>query len=53
MQWVAYLPHMTKDTFVSFDDYLDQATGRNIDKRSTEEILMELDEVEKKFRKEE
>ena len=33
--------------FTSFDDYQSRATGANLDLRPTEEILAELDEVEK------
>lgn len=50
MQWVAYLPHMTKENFVSFHDYLDQVTGKNIDTRPAEVILKELDELEKQMK---
>jgi hypothetical protein len=48
-QWVVQLPLMDKDNFVSFADYKDKVTGANIDRRSTAEILAELDEVEKEL----
>lgn len=48
-QWVAQLPFMGTDSFVSFADYKDRVTGANIDRRSAAEILAELDEVEKEL----
>lgn len=48
-QWVVQLPLMGQDNFVSFADYKDRVTGANIDRRSTAEILAELDEVEKEL----
>jgi hypothetical protein len=48
-QWVVQLPLMGKDNFVSFADYKDKVTGANIDRRTTAEILAELDEVEKEL----
>jgi hypothetical protein len=33
----------------SFTDYKERVTGANIDRRSTTEILAELDEVERAF----
>lgn len=45
-QWVAQLPWMTGDTFVSFKDYKDRVTGANIDRRSVAEIEADLAEVE-------
>lgn len=48
-QWTACLPYMTEDTFISFDEYRDRVTGKNIDVRPTEEILAELDELEHLF----
>lgn len=47
-QWVVQLPLMAYlGEFTSFDDYQSRATGANLDLRPTEEILAELDEVEK------
>lgn len=43
---------MTKDSFLSFEEYRDKLTGATIDKRRASEILAELDEVEKQFQKE-
>lgn len=48
-QWVVQLPLMGRDNFVSFADYKDNLTGANIDRRSTAEILAELDEVEREL----
>lgn len=45
-QWVAQLPWMTQDNFVSFKDYMDKITGANIDRRSVAEIEADLAEVE-------
>ena len=50
-QWVVQLPHMGKENFISFADYKDKLTGANIDRRSTAEILAELDEVERQLQK--
>ena len=49
LQWVVQLPMMSRDNFVSFADYKDNLTGANIDRRSTAEILAELDEVEREL----
>ena len=48
-QWVVQLPLMSQENFVSYADYKDKVTGANIDRRSTAEILAELDEVEKEL----
>ena len=48
-QWVVQLPLMSQENFVSYADYNDKVTGANIDRRSTAEILAELDEVEKEL----
>ena len=48
-QWVVQLPLMGKDDFVSYADYKDTITGANIDRRSTADILAELDEVEREL----
>lgn len=49
LQWVVQLPHMTKETYISFESYVDKVTGRNIDKRSVAECMAELEEIKKKF----
>ena len=50
-QWVVQLPMMGQDNFIGFADYKDRVTGANIDRRSTAEILAELDEVEKELQR--
>ena len=49
LQWVVQIPNMNKETFVSFDDYVDRVTGRNIDNRPIFECMAELEEIKKKF----
>ena len=49
LQWVVQLPNMTKENFVSFEQYVDKVTGRNIDKRPISECMEELEEIKKKF----
>lgn len=51
-QWTAQLPIMAiTGEIIDFEAYRDRVTGANIDRRPTEEILAELDEVEKQFEK--
>ena len=49
LQWAIQLPNMTKETYLSFESYVDKVTGRNIDKRSVAECMAELEEIKKKF----
>lgn len=50
LQWVAQLPVMAySGQRVSFADYKNRVTGANIDRRSTAEILAELDDVEREL----
>lgn len=49
LQWVVQLPYMQKESFVSFESYVDKATGRNIDTRPVYECMAELEEIKKKF----
>lgn len=49
LQWVVQLPHMTQETYVSFDAYVDRITGRNIDKRPVHECMAEIEEIKKIF----
>ena len=52
-QWVAQLPVMAiSDKAVSFAEYREKLTGENIDRRSVHDIMAELDEVERKFKRE-
>lgn len=49
-QWVAQLPVMAySGKPISFADYKDKVTGANIDRRSTAEILAELDDIEREL----
>lgn len=49
-QWVAQLPVMAySGKPISFADYKDRVTGANIDRRSTAEILAELDDIEREL----
>lgn len=49
-QWVAQLPVMAiTGKVVSFSVYKDRVTGANIDRRSTAEIINEIDEVEREL----
>lgn len=50
LQWVVQLPNMTKETFVSFESYMDNVTGRNIDRRPVSECMEEIEEIKKKFK---
>ena len=49
LQWVVQLPNMTKENYLSFDQYVDRVTGRNIDKRPVSECMAEIEEIKKKF----
>lgn len=35
--------------YISFEDYVARITGANVDRRPAEELLRELDELEKTF----
>lgn len=49
-QWTAQLPVMAfSGRYVSFADYKDKVTGANIDRRSTAEILRDLEDVEREL----
>lgn len=52
MQWVVLLPYMSMEMlqFMSFEDYYDAATGRNLDLRPTAAILAEVEEIRKEMR---
>ena len=49
LQWVVQLPNMSKENFVSFEEYVDKVTGRNIDTRPVFECMAEIEEIKKKF----
>jgi len=46
-QWANMLPYMSLGQlkYISFEDYKDKCTGKNIDTRSTAEIVAELEEL--------
>ena len=49
-QWVAQLPWMDRDNFISFADYKDRVTGANIDRRSVAEIEADLARAEQELK---
>ena len=51
--WKLQFPHMTSETFISFDDYKNKvmANNANYTKISYEEIETEMDKVIKAFEK--
>ena len=52
LQWVAQLGVMSyTGNVVSFADYKDRVTGANIDRRTTSELMKELDEVERELQR--
>jgi hypothetical protein len=46
--WVACYPNMNEDNFVSFEEFKDEVTGKNICHLSSEEILQAVEEIEEK-----
>jgi len=57
-QWCVQLPVQSvlsllgrKTEYVSFEAYKNQGSGANIDMRSNEDMLSEIEEIEKKFMK--
>lgn len=49
--WVVQLPFMNRETYISFSDYFDKITGRNVIKAPTSDILEEIKRVEAKFQR--
>lgn len=49
-QWTAMLPLMSIKylKYVPFEEYYEKCTGANIDLRSTEEIIADIEETHKK-----
>lgn len=49
-EWINLYPHMAMGLikFISFNEYVDARTGRNIDMRPTEEIIAEIEELHRK-----
>lgn len=41
-QWLMLLPHMTEETYVTFDDYYTERQEPQIDLRSKEEIMKDI-----------
>lgn len=46
--WTSQLPFMSTENYISFEDYCDKLTGKNIVTKSKEEILREVEEIEQK-----
>ena len=46
LQWCAMLPTMAQ--YIPFNQFLDKMTGRNIDARSVEEIMADIEETHRK-----
>lgn len=45
-EWLALIPIMVlRGKYMSFNEYLDKVTGKNIDMRPADEILREIDEA--------
>lgn len=44
-QWIHTLPYLEDKSLYSFKTYFEKATGKNIDRRSTEEILADIEEA--------
>lgn len=42
MQWIMYLPFMTKENYVPFEEYYEQSKVPQIDTRPKDEIMSEL-----------
>ncbi len=51
LMWVNQLPFMTEETRLSFEDYRDKLSGRNISNISKEDALAQADEIEKKVKR--
>lgn len=49
-QWTTMLPFMSMKIlgYMSFEDYRDKCTGKNIDMRSTDEIIRDIEETHRK-----
>lgn len=51
MQWCAMLPQMNK--YITFPEFYDKLTGNNVDRRSTEDIIAEIEELHKGIKEQE
>lgn len=47
--WLQKFTLMSKDTYISFGEFYNLATGKNVDKRPTEELLVEIEDIESLF----
>lgn len=49
-QWVLHLPYMSMGLmkYVSFEEYYDKISGKNVDLRPAEEIIKEIEALHKK-----
>lgn len=52
-QWIAHLPYMSMKQlkYMSFNDYKDKVTGKNIDTRPADVIIAEINEIHEKAKK--
>jgi len=41
-QWLAYLPNMTKDTYIPFEDFYQERQQPQIDLRPKDEIMKDI-----------
>jgi len=49
-EYLVLLPYFVQSgNYMSFDNFYEQATGSNIDWRSTEEIMKEVEEIKERF----
>lgn len=51
-QWNAYLPYMNPSNYVSFQDYYNRCTGKNIDRRNVNEIIRDIEDTHRRAGKE-
>lgn len=50
LQWAIQLPSMgASDSYMSFADYKARVTGSNIDRRSTDDLLADIDAAEREL----
>lgn len=48
--WISCLPHMEKEKFIPFDEFLDKCRPRQISQRPAEEILKEAEEITRRIK---
>lgn len=48
--WIAVLPNMREENYISFDLFCQRMTGADIDKRPIEEIIAEAKEAERRLK---